>query len=1110
MRHDPEVPLGSSNSKELWQLLAPVLNRLQRSGAIRRPGVADVRRIALALSATARWDRDLLIGVLRTLLVTDPEHERIFDRELAELSIERRVRACRPSWPKRSMRARREAASDTSREPDDVQRSDTFTNPGRSSKSRTWWYWLTAIALGLLVAIALEQWLPEPGTNDHPTSPPIGLDQPQEPPPPGWRHIDTWQSLRRKVAGGLRPAFEAMAGWTDGHARAIAITGATFGALIWWFGTPRRRTRPSAPVSDGTPFDPKTIGGRNPPWLRKHDLDRVAPAIPYRESTATHDLDLKRTVLATCQRGGVLTPVHRRAMRLTPVELWIDLRAPSLGWHTAAFDLLRGLGARGIDIRAVTLPESTHLANALLGRIERARDAHRALCLVVAEPADLNPKDARRIANAMPSLVWLDLRAPGGWRDSTMLHREGIRVERATVDGLIRALGSPGVNTGNDHRPGLGAPYRHVESKEIERRLGAALPWAQLAAKLPPPVSLGLLEALREKHFDSLPRTFVARLVELPGATLTSQGLVFPLSLRTRLRAGFARHRSTSTQHEELECLLEILDDARPTDESTACFRDWQWRRSRVRLDLEPDQAIHALSRLERTVLGPAIRADLAFTVVPPSRFARLLRRFGLASGLPSDDSPRVSLLRRPRYKASLRRLRILSPESIGRAKSFCGWDTIAFVIFAVIFSILFQIRWHDVRTIRTPVPGIAPNVETPDLSLPTHAPGPEEPPPDNNDPVSSGPATLQPGTQPAVSANVDTPPPSTPTEPQQPPPPSTPPPSQAPPDIILPWPPTEVAITAGGRLELSDRPTAISFALSGPLVAVATGRSVTVLDSVTNRQVLALPTGWKVASVAFSGTGRVAAAGTNGRVATWDSATWEPRDRLELVGGDDIRKVRYAPDGESLAILDARGRISRWIPKSGEATTLHQLRSSVGDLAFLPRGRHLVAASREGDLVSIDWRATPDADRGARRDRIEVTQVDAIGYLGEGGLIAFGGRSGTLYEVAVGNDGSLGTPREVVRTRRWISDIATLPGTAGTRLIATAHQDGGLRLHRRDADGTWHSLSPTNAPTIEHGRTMYALALAADGRSVVTVGSDRTIRTWRLEAAPGGWSGTP
>jgi formylglycine-generating enzyme required for sulfatase activity len=128
-----------------------------------------------------------------------------------------------------------------------------------------------------------------------------------------------------------------------------------------------------------------------------------------------------------------------------------------------------------------------------------------------------------------------------------------------------------------------------------------------------------LADTLRREFHPQLPPERVERLYNLLRTAWNTSGLQFSQPVLAVLRRGFALRRSEAQQQKVLEFLLRQIQRAEPKDEHSPAHMAWEWRRERIRLELEPDLAVQRLARFAQSPLGETIRAELDRVVLPDS-----------------------------------------------------------------------------------------------------------------------------------------------------------------------------------------------------------------------------------------------------------------------------------------------------------------------------------------------------------------------------------------------------------------------------------------------------------------------------------------------------------
>ncbi|MDM8522028.1 SUMF1/EgtB/PvdO family nonheme iron enzyme [Desulfococcaceae bacterium HSG8] len=374
-------------------------------------------------------------------------------------------------------------------------------------------------------------------------------------------------------------------------------------------------------------FPLERIGGELSPRLDDASLAHLADSIGYFKSgQASRELDVPASIEATGDNAGIPALVFYKRRKIRSLIILEDMFAEALAWNPIARELAVGMSGLGVPLlygKFRGSPEQFFTEDGrafYLEDLETDRKGY--LLLIFSDGKGIRGHGARYVMEAVarwPMTAWMELRAKESWDESAALPAHyGIPLYPATADGLLCAFGrfmterapQEDYSEAAGNWQGIPPQGNRDLSEYLEAMLGDALLLAQACAMIQP-VTLGMADAVRREFHPELPSERIGRLTAVPGTTRNAAGLRFSDSVLAILRPGFVIRRGEEEQVRVLNFLLKKLDDAEPAEKGSPAHLTWKWMRERVRLELEPDDALKCLSELSRTPLEGTIKGDM-------------------------------------------------------------------------------------------------------------------------------------------------------------------------------------------------------------------------------------------------------------------------------------------------------------------------------------------------------------------------------------------------------------------------------------------------------------------------------------------------------------------
>ena len=287
-------------------------------------------------------------------------------------------------------------------------------------------------------------------------------------------------------------------------------------------------------------------------------------------------------------------------------------------------------------------------------------------------------------------------------------------------------------------------------------------------------------------------------------------------------------------------------------------------------------------------------------------------------------------------------------------------------------------------------------------------------------------------------------------------------------------------------------RPVAdVAFSRNGRRVAIASGKTATVIDTATGRRIHQL-TGHtdSVDRITFSPAGdRLLTASSDGSARVWDVAGGTLLAGL-FGHALAVLDAAFTPGGDEVLTVSSDETVRRWSVAPGRVLRGHG--DWVLDAAFAPDGRRVATVDAQGGLLLRDLSADPVPT--GRPARLGFRRLNSVTYDRSGERIVLAGDrivpagQSNAGRILVADAGNLRETEELelpdsVRTASLSRD--------GRWLLATTYSGPAHLWRMRDGK---HSGEPFELAKMSAAYPADA-AFSPDGRSIVTTSGDGNVR---------------
>ncbi len=293
-------------------------------------------------------------------------------------------------------------------------------------------------------------------------------------------------------------------------------------------------------------------------------------------------------------------------------------------------------------------------------------------------------------------------------------------------------------------------------------------------------------------------------------------------------------------------------------------------------------------------------------------------------------------------------------------------------------------------------------------------------------------------------------------------------------------------AVPDGTLAGADDWLNAVAFSPDGTAVAAGTSdASVLVWNLATRALTATLPAPQPVTSLAWDGTGRLAAGDADGTVSLWTLPT------PVLVTGNAPSGVAYSPGGTTLAVGGQNVQLWDAVRRTLIATRSLPAGTITNGIAYSPAGNMIAIARSDGTAWLLDARTLQPL--GAPFRVTATGNGESVAFSPDGKLLATAGDDGTVRLWSLADPAR---PRRLALVHDSGTYVYTVVFAPDGRTLAAASTDNLTRL--------WDVADPARPvllgrPLAGPASYVIGLAFSPDSRLLAVGSADKTVRLWNV-----------